>query len=271
MRDHIKQISDSDLVSLKEPFTAPSYKLVLDNCFRLRELPASLSVPVLSLRGCSALATLPAKLDVIDLDLTDCASLVALPDSLGPSLGRVRLRGCAALRIIPSSIRSIAELDLGGCALIERLPPELEITRWLECAGSGLREISHRVARTTWRGVDVPFEIVLYPERIDAGRVLSEANAELRRVLLERMGYARFIEEIGAETIDRDRDPGGPRALLRAYVGESDALVLLSVSCPSTQRAYLLRVPPHIASCHAAAAWIAGFDDPSLYAPAHET
>jgi len=41
--------------------------------------------------------------------------------------------------------------------------------------------------------------------------------------------------------------------------------------CPSTGRKYLLRVPPHIADCRAAAAWLAGFNNPDEYRPVQET
>lgn len=47
--------------------------------------------------------------------------------------------------------------------------------------------------------------------------------------------------------------------------------VCVSVQCPSTGRRYLIRVPPNTRTCHQAAAWIAGFDDPRKYNPIIET
>ncbi|NOK61345.1 MAG: hypothetical protein GFH27_549305n114 [Chloroflexi bacterium AL-W] len=52
--------------------------------------------------------------------------------------------------------------------------------------------------------------------------------------------------------------------------GDED-LVCVSVICPSTGRQYLIRVPPQTRTCHQAAAWIAGFDDPNAYQPIAET
>jgi hypothetical protein len=43
------------------------------------------------------------------------------------------------------------------------------------------------------------------------------------------------------------------------------------VNCPSTARSYFIRVPPHVTTCHHAAAWIAGFNDPNQYEPVVET
>jgi|GEM_PF-5634718 len=51
----------------------------------------------------------------------------------------------------------------------------------------------------------------------------------------------------------------------------SEHLVGLNCRCPSTGREYLLRVPPMTKTCHEAAAWIAGFDDPRDYHPDQET
>jgi hypothetical protein len=48
-------------------------------------------------------------------------------------------------------------------------------------------------------------------------------------------------------------------------------MVYLSVRDPSTGRGYLLRVPPTMETCHQAAAWTAGFDDPADYRPVAET
>jgi hypothetical protein len=93
----------------------------------------------------------------------------------------------------------------------------------------------------------------------------------VRRVLLERMGYERFLREAEADVLDEDADAGGPRRLLRVALGDDEPLVCLAVRDPSTGRQYLLRVPPNMRSCHQAAAWIAGFDDPDDYHPVVET
>ena len=52
---------------------------------------------------------------------------------------------------------------------------------------------------------------------------------------------------------------------------DDEDLVTLSVKCPSTAHSYMLRVPPSMKSCHQAAAWIAGFDNPDDYKPLAET
>jgi hypothetical protein len=126
-------------------------------------------------------------------------------------------------------------------------------------------------AALRWRGVRVEERVAFHPERLTAKEVLEESNAELRRVMIERMGYLRFTQEAGAKVLDQDQDAGGVRQLLSISLPTDEPLVGISCFCPSTQRQYFLRVPPKMKTCHQAAAWMAGFDDPSLYRPLIET
>jgi hypothetical protein len=89
--------------------------------------------------------------------------------------------------------------------------------------------------------------------------------------MMERKGYEDFLREAKAEKLDQDFDPGGVRRLLRVAIPGDEDLVCLAVSCPSTGRQYLLRVPPNTRTCRGAAAWIAGFDNADDYTPIAET
>lgn len=127
-----------------------------------------------------------------------------------------------------------------------------------------------------WHGVRVPRFVVRQAERITARQVLGEENAEVRRVMIERMGLGRFIEEAGCRVLDRDEDAGGPREL-RLVDGESPNpadggawVAALMVRCPCTGRRYVLSVPPWMRTCREAAAWTFGFENPGAYAPVEE-
>jgi hypothetical protein len=93
----------------------------------------------------------------------------------------------------------------------------------------------------------------------------------MRSLLLDRLGIESFVKQARAVVVDVDRDPGGERRLLRIPFENGDHVVCVQVNCPSTGKRYFLRVPPEITTCHAAAAWIAGFANPSDYRPAVET
>jgi len=89
--------------------------------------------------------------------------------------------------------------------------------------------------------------------------------------MLERYGIERFITAAKTELVHADSDRGGERKLLRIPFSDDEPLVCLQVHCPSTGALYILRVPPSMRTCHQAAAWIAGFDNPADYKPLEET
>ena len=97
--------------------------------------------------------------------------------------------------------------------------------------------------------------------------ILNTENAELRRVLIERLGYERFLQHVGGVIRDADTDTGGDRQLICVAFEDDEPLMVLRVTCPSTGHIHILRVPPDMRSCHQAAAWIAGFDHPDDYQP----
>ncbi len=70
-----------------------------------------------------------------------------------------------------------------------------------------------------WAGVNVDRRIAFYPETITVEEVLEEKNSERRRVLLDRYGYAKFLQDANAEVVDRDRDPGGRTAAVKNSLG----------------------------------------------------
>ena len=122
-----------------------------------------------------------------------------------------------------------------------------------------------------WHGVRVPAWVITNPERVTVAHIHKEQNAEIRRVLLERYGYERFVLDSGAKAVHSD-DFG---TLYRTEFPDDEPLVCVSVlnSTPepdgSTKR-YARRVPPDTATAHAAVAWSFGLK-PSEYRPVIES
>jgi hypothetical protein len=188
-------------------------------------------------------------------------------------MGRLVARWCLWLRELPPWLTQVAQLDLRDCENLRALPEGLQVSSWIDVAGTGLRGLpdSLQGVQVRWRGVPVDARIAFEPGTITAAEVLGERNVELRRVLLERMGYEAFLQHAQARIVDRDEDAGGERRLLRVPLPDDEDLVCVAVICPSTGRQYLIRVPPAMRSCRQAAAWIAGFDNPDDYRPVAET
>lgn len=258
------------------PDIAVRVLLDLSQCDRLESLPDGLTVGTLNLRGCSALRALPEMLDVWFLDMSGCWAFDQWPALARIRGGRLQLRGCMAVRRLPPYIKTLSALNVCDCPNLTSLPASLKVTGWLDLARSGLTEensLPAGLARTQlrWAGIPIDRRIAFHPESLAVDELLQEKNAERRRALLDRFGYSRFLEEADAEILDQDSDPGGPRQLLRVALPGDEDLIALSCHCPSTQRHYIIRVPPTTTTCHQAAAWIAGFDNPDDYRPVIET
>jgi len=262
----------SQLVRLPDDFCIDG-RLVLDNCPRLRSLPDGLTAGSISLRNCPSVQTLPEKLSTWFLDMTGCTQFEAWPKSATIHNGSLILRNCVRMHVLPSWIGRVAHLDLAGCPAVREIPEGISVSGWVDIGGTGISRLpsSMQAASLRWRSVPINERIAFHPEQLTAKEALGEKNAEVRRVIIERMGYLRFSQEAHAQILDEDSDSGGTRQLLLIDLQQDEPLVGLSCCCPSTGRQYFLRVPPQIKTCHHAAAWMAGFDDPSLYRPQIET
>ena len=175
----------------------------------------------------------------------------------------------------PYHQRSGAEgrLFVEGCRNLTALPADLKMFS-IEVAGSSISSLpeSGRNIPIYWRGVRVSPRVAFDPESFSREQILAPRNAEVRRVLIERLGLDRLMEIVQPDVADEDTDRGGLRRLLQVRLpSEREPLVCLECRCPSTGRIFFLRVPPTITSCRAAAAWVAGFDDPEDYHPTVES
>jgi hypothetical protein len=201
------------------------------------------------------------------LDFAD-STLDWLPDGL--QCASLNLSNCHALQQLPERLET-RFLDISGCTQILELPESTKIFSVLEMAGSSLRGLpSHMQIRLHWEGVHVTERTAFYPETISGQAVLQEENLELRRIMLERVGYERLMLEVGGLILDRDQDAGGERKLIRIPLDDDEDIMMVAVVCPSTAHQYVLRVPPFMRSCRQAVAWIAGFDDSNAYRPVVE-
>ena len=122
-----------------------------------------------------------------------------------------------------------------------------------------------------WHGIQVPSDIILHPESISISQIDKEKNIEIRRIMLERFGIKRFMQESGAKKIGEDCFG----VLLKRKIPGDEPIVVVQVdnSTPEpdgTIKKYMLRVPPNIKSPQEGIAWTFGLQKHE-YEPIKET
>jgi hypothetical protein len=119
-------------------------------------------------------------------------------------------------------------------------------------------------------GVRVPGEVVLNPESISGEQILREQNVEVRRIMIERKGVERFLEESHPISVCMEGLGNSSMTLYKFEVSEGEQFAAVRLTCPSTKRSYLVRVPPDTLTPRAAVAWTFGLREQD-YQPFDET
>jgi hypothetical protein len=122
-----------------------------------------------------------------------------------------------------------------------------------------------------WKGVRVPEKAILAPQTLTTGEIDMETSAEIRRVLLERFGWERYLIESGTQPVHKDRFG----VLYRRELPDDEPLVMVKVknSTPEPDgsfREYFLRVPPAMRTAQQAVAWTFAMEQEE-YKPMEET
>ncbi len=185
---------------------------------------------------------------------------------------------------------SITETEM----VVTTLPNFVKVDdrRRLHAASGPAFSWMHDVREFYWHGVNVPAHVVDDPAKITVAEIDKETNAEVRRVMIERYGEARYLKDSGATEVGRD-DYG---ILLRKELPGDEPIVMVQllnstpepdgtltredaeatfgkvavanvltyassrgVDCTEPRfKTYMLRVPPDMQSAHQAVAWTFG-------------
>ena len=132
----------------------------------------------------------------------------------------------------------------------------------LHCEGGPALAFADGYSLWKWHGVTVAEDVIAHPEQLTVARIEKETNAEVRRVMLERYGEARYLQDSGAQPIHTDKYG----VLYRKEVPGDEPIVMVRVenSTPEadgkTKKIYWLRVPPTIETAREAVAWTFGVE-----------
>lgn len=111
-------------------------------------------------------------------------------------------------------------------------------------------------------GVAVNEQIVMRPDTLTLKQIEAEKDTEVRRIMIERWGFEKYIHETDPEILDMDSggNEGTPRCLVKTRNGEK----FLYGTDGSTKRVYTMPVPDEARSCAHAHSLIAGFDESKI-------
>jgi hypothetical protein len=123
-----------------------------------------------------------------------------------------------------------------------------------------------------WHGTRVTRDLICNPETLDPTAVLSEPNAEKRRVMIERIGYERLVRSLRMKPVAKDKTGRLWRIDLPL---PDEPLLIVEVENATkehdgSRKRYFLRVPPDIRKPHEAVAWTFGVS-PDENAPDEQT
>ncbi|BAY75649.1 hypothetical protein NIES25_20960 [Nostoc linckia NIES-25] len=124
----------------------------------------------------------------------------------------------------------------------------------LHAEGEPAIEYADGFSLYSYHGVTLPEKYgKIQPQQWQPQWLLSEENAELRRVLIQGIGYARICQELQAIELDTWAE----YTLLKIDADvDEEAIYLLKMTCPSTGFIHALRVPPNINSAREAIRWV---------------
>ncbi|MEG3840923.1 DUF6745 domain-containing protein [Microcoleus sp. herbarium14] len=102
----------------------------------------------------------------------------------------------------------------------------------------------------------------IHPNEWQPEWLLEEENAELKRVLIQGIGYDRICSELAAVELDTWQE----YTLLKIDTKvDVEPIYLLKMTCPSTGFIHALRVPPDINSAREAIKWVNWGVDPEEF------
>lgn len=108
-----------------------------------------------------------------------------------------------------------------------------------------------------WHGLPVPRFWIMEKEKLDPSLALTHANAEMRRVVAEIVGWDRVLERLSPKTIDQDVDPE-IGTLLEADLPEAPRSRFLKVqytTASGVTKHYVLPVPNTMQTAIEANCW----------------
>jgi hypothetical protein len=153
----------------------------------------------------------------------------------------------------------------GVCYICDR-PTQLKLDDEYRphAEGEAAIEYSDGTKIYAYRGALLPEQYgQTLPSQWQAAWLLTETNAEIRRALIQGIGYDRLCQDLDAIELDTWAE----YTLLKVKDSiDVEDLHLLKMTCPSTGHIHAMRVPPEVTSAREAIKWMNWDIDPAEFA-----
>lgn len=195
------------------------------------------------------------------------SSLEYITTELGSTLSPEATQGFDCLNQLLETCGWIIPFE-DVCVVCDR-PDQLLLDQDQRLHGEGEAAIVYRdgFKLYAYHGVILPEKYGdIHPHQWQSAWLLEETNAELRRILIQGIGYGRICQELQAIELDSWRE----YTLLKIDAdADIEPIYLLKMICPSTAAIHALRVPPNLLTARAAIRWANWDIDPESFS--HET
>lgn len=178
-------------------------------------------------------------------------------------------RQCEAWEVFENLVRYCGWIfPFTKTAIVCDRPRVLEFDRdnLLHAAGKPAIQFADGVLAYYYRGIEVPKKYgKTYPQRWKAQWLLEEDNSELRRLLIQEIGYDRICQEL--QVVELDEWEEYTLLKIKNFIDDIDwePVYLLKMTCPSTGFIHALRVPPNMRSAYDAICWVNWGIDPRTF------
>jgi hypothetical protein len=142
-------------------------------------------------------------------------------------------------------------------AVVTPKPSAIHLDEQGRLHGLGVPAVAYEGFKVyAYHGVRLPEKYgAVQPPQWQAKWLLEENNAELRRILIQEIGYTRICQELQALELDFWQE----YTLIKIDLDvDVEPIYLLKMTCPSTGNIHVLRVPPDVKSAREAITWVNG-------------